>query len=544
MLQLYPDQQAVYDDVQSAWGIVDNVLAVMPTGAGKTVLFGQVVHDEQAPAVAIAHRQELVGQISLTFARYGIKHRIVGPKNIIKLIVHSHMVETGRSWYDPSAPKGVAGVDTLLRRGDDLKQWMQTVRLWVQDEAHHVLLDNKWGKAAAMFPNARGLGVTAIPLRADGKGLGRHADGVFDYMAIGKTQRELIDADRLCEYRIFAPPSDLDLSDVDISKVTGDYNKDQLGKKMRQNRQIIGGIVEHYKRIADGRLGITFAVDVETATEIAAAYREAGVAAEVITAKTPSRTRGELLRRFRERKLTMLVNVDLFGEGFDVPAVEVVSMARPTESLNIFCQQFGRALRIMEGKERAIIIDHVGNTIRHGLPDAPREWSLDRRERKSAGKPDEGVIPVKACTSCSGVYERIYSACPYCGAVPVIADRSGPEFVDGDLCELDEATLAAMRGDVAKIDAPLEQFRARMEHTGVPPAGIIKACKNHTARQGAQTALRETIALWAGHQKGQGRTDTQSYRLFYHTFGTDVLSAQALGRPDAEALTARIARRI
>jgi glutaredoxin len=186
----------------------------------------------------------------------------------------------------------------------------------------------------------------------------------------------------------------------------------------------------------------------------------------------------------------------------------------------------------------------VGNTIRHGLPDAPREWSLDRRERKSAGKPDDGVIPVKACTSCSGVYERIYSACPYCGAVPIIADRSGPEFVDGDLCELDEATLAAMRGDVAKIDAPLEQFRARMEHTGVPPAGIIKACKNHTARQGAQTTLRETIALWAGHQKGEGRTDTQSYRLFYHTFGTDVLSAQALGRPDAEALTARIARRI
>jgi superfamily II DNA or RNA helicase len=544
LLHLYPDQQAVYDDVQSAWGIVDNVLAVMPTGAGKTVLFGQVVHDEQAPAVAIAHRKEIVAQISLTFAKFGIKHRILAPRESIKPIVHSHLVETGRDWHDANAAKGVAGVDSLPTKIKDHAYWAQSVRLWVQDEAHHMLLGNKWGKAAAMFPNARGLGVTAIPLRADGKGLGRHADGVFDYMAIGKTQRELIDAGRLCDYRIFMPESSLDLSDVDISKATGDFNKDQLGKKIKQNKQIVGDVVSHYRKFADGKLGITFAVNVEHATDLAAAYRAAGVSAEVITANTPARVRVEMLRRFRNREILMLVNVDLFGEGFDVPAVEVVIMARPTESLNIFCQQFGRMLRMMAGKLKGTLIDAVGNTIRHGLPDAPREWSLDRRERKSAGKPDEGVIPVKACTSCSGVYERIYSACPYCGAVPVIADRSGPEFVDGDLCELDEATLAAMRGDVAKIDAPLEQFRARMEYTGVPPAGIIKACKNHTARQGAQTTLRETIALWAGHQKGEGRTDTQSYRLFYHTFGTDVLSAQALGRPDAEALTARIARRI
>lgn len=527
--------------VYSAWGWLQNILAVLPTGGGKTVLFANTIANESGPAVAIAHRQELVSQISLALCKFEIKHRIVGPKAVIKLIVAEHMRQLGKSYYDPSATKAVAGVDTLLRRADDLKGWAQSVRLWVQDEGHHVLRANKWGKAAELFPAARGLGVTATPERADGRGLGRHADGLFDTIVEGPNMRDLINRGYLTDYRIYAPPSDLDLSTVKISDKTGDYNPQQL-KKSIQKSHVVGDIVTHYQRITPGKQGIVFTVDVETAGEIAQNFKAAGVAAEVVSNETSNKVRAELLRRFRNKELQVLVNVDLFGEGFDVPAVEVVSMGRPTESYGLYAQQFGRALRILEGKDRAIIIDHVGNVVRHGLPDAPRNWTLDRRERRKKSDHDPDVIPVTACVKCSGVYERIYKQCPYCGWTAVPAVRTGPEFVDGDLCELDAATLAAMRGEILSIDGGPEAVVNRMERAGAPAMARLGYAKKHRERQEAQTELRQTIAVWAGQQKALGRQDSESYRRFYFRFGTDVLTAQTLGRPEAEALAARIRR--
>jgi DNA repair protein RadD len=235
-----------------------------------------------------------------------------------------------------------------------------------------------------MFPNARGLGVTATPVRADGKGLGAHHDGVMHHIIEGAGMRDLIQQGFLTDYRIFAPPSDLDLTGV-TRAADGDYNKKQLKQRVRRS-QIIGDVVAHYLRIAPGKLGLTFATDVETATEIANRYRAAGVPSEVVSAKTPTGQRIEILKRFKRREVMQLVNVDLFGEGFDLPALEVVSMARPTESYGLYCQQFGRVLRPLPGKTVGIIIDHVGNVVRHGLPDKPRRWSLDRREKRTVVK--------------------------------------------------------------------------------------------------------------------------------------------------------------
>jgi superfamily II DNA or RNA helicase len=406
------------------------------------------------------------------------------------------------------------------------------------DECHHGLKDNKWGKAVAMFPNAKGLGVTACTIRADGKGLGRHADGVFDSLVVGPEMRGLIVDGYLTDYRIFAPPSDLDVSSVKISKTTGDYNPNQLKVQVKKSH-IIGDVVTHYKRLAMGKLGITFATDVEIATDIAAQYNAAGVPAAVVSAKTPDRERMEIQRQFQHRELLQMVNVDLFGEGYDVPSLEVVSMARPTESYNLFCQQFGRALRIMEGKSTAIIIDHVGNTLRHGLPDAPVAWTLDRRERRTrANNPD--LIPTRVCVECMSLYERIHPRCPWCGHLPVPAVRSGPEFVDGDLLELDAAILATMRGEVAAIDRPDSEVRDGLERAGQGGVVAMGAAKQHRLRQEAQTELRNAIALWGGKQRAEGRPDSESYRRFYFRYKIDVLSAQALGRPDAETLCARI----
>lgn len=403
---------------------------------------------------------------------------------------------------------------------------------------HHLVLDNKWHRATSMFthPACRGLMPTATPGRADGKGLGRHADGVADSMVQGPPMRWLIEQGYLTDYRIICPPSDMQvLADPGAS---GDWSTQQL-RQAAQKSHIVGDVVQHYLKWAPGKLGITFCTDVETAIETTAAFVEAGVRAETLTGKTLDHVRRDMLRRYRARELDQLVTVDIVSEGFDLPAIEVASLARPTQSLSLYMQQFGRALRPMEGKGRAIIIDHVSNTVRHGgPPDKPRVWTLDRRDRKAKAVSD--AVPLRVCVECFQPYERIHKLCPHCGHYPEPQGRSSPQQVDGDLTELDAATLARMRGEVAAIDASAGVEQARLEARRVPPLGVMAGVKRHRARQEAQVALRESMAAWGGVQHAAGLSDSQMQRLFWHQYGMDTLSAQTLGAADAEALKIKI----
>jgi len=525
-IKLRPFQSDLKSLIYASWDLgLRNVLAVLPTGAGKTVLFSDIVAELKVPTVVTAHRQELVAQISLALARNGVRHKVMAPTAVARVCTNLHLYELNRNYVDPLAHVTVAGVDTLVRRKPH-EPWLAAIRLVVQDEAHHILKDNKWGAASAMFPNANTLGVTATPLRADGSGLGAHADGIMHTMIVGPTMRDLINEGWLTEYRIFAPKSDLNLTDVPLS-ASGDFSPVKLSVAVHKSH-IVGDVVAHYKRIADGKLGVTFAVDVASAGELATAYRAAGVPAEVVSAKTPDAARASILRRFRNREILQLVNVDLFGEGFDLPAIEVVSMARPTASFGLYCQQFGRALRLMKGKEYAIIIDHVGNVHRHGLPDARRDWTLDRRDRRSKSD-TQSLIPIRVCPSCTAAYERLLSVCPYCNHAVEPASRSSPESVDGDLQELDPTTLARLR---ESIDAPVSFH----------PDPIISATlkKRHREKSEAQTELREAMALWGGKHTAHGDTVPMAQRRFFFKYGVDVLSAQALNAREARELTERI----
>lgn len=531
-VSLRPYQAELIQGIRREWSAgARNVLMVLPTGGGKTVVMADILDAHEGAVCAIAHRRELVGQISTTLARWGVRHRIIASDGVVRDCVSRHIAEVGRSHYDANAHVAVAGVDTLVRR--DMGAWARQVTLWVCDEAHHLGRGLKWHRAVEMFPNARGLGVTATPLRADGKGLGRHADGVMDAMVVGPSMRWLIEQGYLTDYRIFAPPSDFNRGAVEVSESTGEMKPVSLVKETKRSG-ILGDVVQSYLRIAPGKLGVTFAVNVKLAGETAARFRAAGVPAEVVSAETPELIRAEILRRFARRELLQLVNVDLFSEGFDLPALEVVSMARATESYSWYAQAFGRALRPMEDKGPAIIIDHVGNVLRHGLPDAPRAWTLDRRERKSRSKPADDVMPVRACPACTGVYERIYRQCPYCGHAPEPASRSAPEQVDGDLHELDPSVLARLRGDAARIDADPVFPR---DATWPVRAAISK---RHDERRDAQKRLRSVIAWWAGWQNSLGRSDAEGYRRFFYSFGVDVATAQTSGRPEAEELMERI----
>ena len=539
MLNLRDYQADLRNEIMTAWERHRNVMAVLPTGGGKTVIFSSIMHDHVGRSCAIAHRQELVSQMSLSLARMEVRHQIIGPRNVVRFCMDLHRREVGESFYHPQAQHLVAGVDTIIARRENLARDLEQVTLWIMDEGHHLLQSNKWGRAVELMPNAKGLGVTATPCRADNKGLGRHADGVIDAMVEGPTMRWLIEQGYLTDYRIFAPPSDLDIASVTVSQATGDYNPQSLRKAVARSH-LVGDVVEHYQRLANGRLGVTFATDVETAAEIAKQFNAAGTPAEIVSAKTPNVARQEIITRFRRRELLQLVNVDLFGEGFDLPAIEVVSMARPTQSYSLYTQQFGRALRPLEGKQYALIIDHAGNVVRHGLPDKERIWTLDGRTRSPRMRNPDDEIPLRYCVECTQPYLRSNPACPYCGHVPVPADRSTPEQVDGDLCEMSPELLARLRGQIDQGFEHPSAVAARMRRAGAPEIAARGAEKQIRLRQEAIRALRESMRWWGGLQRQRGISRQEAYRRFYFRYGVDVLTAQLKSGPDALELAERI----
>lgn len=561
-------QQALEDKIYAAWATgARNVMATMATGGGKSVVIGDIIRKENAPAAVIAHRSELVSQLSLTLNREEIPHSVIAPNEIIRQIVALEVETHGRSFYRVGASVRVASAHTLAVRDHTKDRWYQQCRLAIVDEGHHVTRLSVWDRALQLLPNARGLFKTAHAVRADGKGLGRPADGLVDALVTGAHGRDLIDRGYLCDYRIIVPPTDIDVSDIPIGP-GGDLNQQKLSARVHGSKTIVGDVVGHYQRHAAGKLGLTFAVDIAAATEIRAAFEKVGVPAEVVTAKTPIPVRAAVMRRFRARQILQLVSVDVLGEGVDVPAVEVVQLVRHTASWQLYCQQVGRALRpfitdarawaqwdaigdegrraaiAASSKPKALIIDHVDNFRRmaasigpdgrqRGTFDSPQTYSLNRRESRK--KKQDDAIPLRICQNdgCFQPYEAFLLACPYCGTPkPVPGQRSTPEQVEGDLIELDPTVLQAMRNEVLNVDGP-------------PPVhggGVIgnSIAKQHTLRQWAQAALRPTIALFAGWQRSLGRTDREIHQIFFHRFGTDVMTAQTLGVADAEPLQDKI----
>ena len=542
---LRPYQQQIETDVFEAWqkhradnskGVV-NVLAVAPTGAGKTAIMSSTVKRINDPTMSIAHRQELVSQISLALARNEIYHRVIASDSVVRFCITRHIEELGKNYHDQGSPDMASGIQTLLRRKDTLTQILNRVKIWNGDEAHHFCPDNQWGKSVELMPNAFGLGFTASPLRADRKPLGRINGGLFDHMVQGPSMRDLINTGYLSDYRLIAPTMSINRAQIPVSEATGELNQ-KKAREASHKSQIVGDIVDNYLKFAPGKRGIAFVVDIETAKETAERFNAAGVKAMAVSSNTPDTIRQDAIRRFSRGDLMVLVNVDLFGEGFDVPAVEVVMMGRPTESFGLYMQQFGRALRTFTGKDFGIIIDHVGNWLRHGLPDAKRLWSLEADIRGTPrGKPDESVIPLRRCSSCFSAYEAITNVCPYCGHIEVPESRNGPEFVDGDLTELSPEYLAKLRGEITAI----ESGRALIPRNIIDPIVVRAIENNFKKRQSAQLELRDTINLWAGVEtKVNDRTDSQAYRLFYHRFGVDVITAQTLKTAEMMKLTEKI----
>lgn len=532
MTILRPYQQRIVEGVIDSWfgtaNTVQNVLMVMPTGAGKTVTFPPLLTYGGVPAIAIAHRQELVGQVSMTLAREGIEHWVIAPDLVIRALVTMQVRKFGASYISRGANTLVAGVDTMIRR--DLKEFRH-LRRWVIDEAHHVLRGNKWGKATAMLPpEAKGLGVTATPRRCDGRGLGRHAHGVFDRMLVGPSVSDLMRDGYLCPYIIYGPEESLNRAELKVSESTHEFTQHSVMEVAKKNKpKVVGDCVKHYEKYTPGKRGITFNTDVDTAREVAAAYNSAGIPAAMVCSDTDDTVRGEISRRFERGELLQLTNVDLFGEGYDVPAVEVVTMARPSESLSLVKQQMGRMMRPAEGKAHGVVIDMVGNCLKHGAPDESVLWSLDAEDKRTRGE-SPGTIPLRTCKKCTAMFKAVLDACPYCKEPVTRQARGGPEQVEGDVTLLTPEALAFARGEILRIDGapryPMNADVATRRHID----------KMHAARIEAQAKLRDLIALWAGYNRDAGYSYEEGYRSFWYKFGIDVLSAQTLGAADTAKL--------
>lgn len=594
-------QSEVKDAVYRHWADgVNRVLAVMPTGAGKTVLFTDVLHEHQGGAVAIAHRQELVAQISLTLNSFGIRHRLVCPAPVRRLIIERHLREHGVTFHDPNSPIGVAGVDTLagIARKPEYASWCASVTLVVNDEAHHVLRENKWGRAWTVFQNAqRGLGVTATPERPDGQGLGDHASGIYQAMVVGPGMRELIDDGYLCPYKVWTVPFAVDYSSVDVG-ASGEFVHARLVAAEGADGALVGKIVDTYRKRIMGKRTICFVSSVKRAEEVAAEFRAAGVPALAVDGKSPADVREKACADLASGELLVLVNCDLVGEGVDVPAVEAVIMGTRTASFIRFTQWWGRMLRLsLTAEERegydaldsagrrariagsrkpfGVVIDHGGNLIEHNGPPDMRAipWSLDDRQRRGTGPTD--AVPYRVCANpglslsgisweearaagmndedmlavglaqfaglpCAVPYEAVHRACPECGYMPAARRRSAPAEVDGDLQLLDDSALAALAARAQEARKTPEQLRDELHAKRLDSYKAAGVVNKHKAKLAAYAELDRAMADWGGVWRARGEDDAMLQRRFYLSFGVDVLTAQALPRADAEKLTARI----
>jgi DNA repair protein RadD len=411
-----------------------SVLWQMPTGAGKTASTAYMLRgaaERGKRAWFIVHRRELILQSHRAFQKAGVPHGIIA------------------AGFDLATrqPVQICSVQTLARRLDRL----QPPDLIVWDECHH-LAAGSWGAIYERFPKAVHIGLSATPQRLDGQGL----DGYFRHMVRGPSVRELIDGGYLVPYRLFAPSSP-DLTGVHTRM--GDYVRAEAAAAMDKPR-IVGDCVEHYRRLAMGRRAVVFAVSIEASHRIVQGFQAAGIPAAHVDGETAADQRDAAIRAFERGETRVLSNVDLFGEGFDLPAIEAVILMRPTQSLSLYLQQVGRGLRSSPGKADCVILDHAGNCQRHGLPDEPREWTLaGGLAGVSRDASEDNGPPIRQCASCYAISPAGMEKCRECGTAFPVKVRAVAE-VEGNL---EEVAVMQVRRQAKREQAGADSLQALIE---------------------------------------------------------------------------------
>jgi superfamily II DNA or RNA helicase len=468
MVQLRDYQESAVQAVRDSFRAGHKkTLLVSPTGSGKTVIFSYIaagMAKNNKRILIVAHRRELLKQISGALKKVGV----------------SHAVLSGGTPGIPIANVVVASVFTLLRRMKAMKPF----DLIIGDEAHHFTPDSSWGKVVAGFPSARVLGVTATPERLDGKGMGQ----MFDDMVMGPTVAELTAQGFLSPAIVYAPSAP-DLGSVGTRM--GDYVSKQLEDAM-DKPIITGSAVKHYGKYADGKKAIAFCVSVKHAKDVAEDFRSSGYDAVHIDGGMDDTERDGVLKAFEDGRVQILTSCDLVSEGFDLPSVEVAILLRPTKSLGLFLQQCGRAIRPHPDKERTIILDHAGNTARHGFIDDERDWSLADGFVTGRGKNAEKVVSVRTCTACFAVHKPT-PTCPMCGHVyPVMARKV--KHVDGELVMTsrdDDPDISTQEGLMQKRHRVLTSVARKRGYKNPTQWAFNVICGQEASRLAKKVGMRD-----------------------------------------------------
>lgn len=359
-LELRDYQSAALDGIRTAFAAGKRrIVLVIPTGGGKTVVAGALIDGairKGNKVMFLAHRKELIDQPSRMLDKLGIDHGVI---------------KAGHWRERPNLPVQVASIQTLARR-----ELRPDVRIIVLDECHRRLADT-YERVFVDYPNALICGLSATPCRLDGRGLG-HA---FDEMIVAATYSELLEHDPpyLCRPRLFIP----DMPELDGVPVShGEYSREAIGARL--SGKIIGNITKHWLEHARGRPTVCFAPTVDKSNEIVDNFKRAGIRAAHVDGKTPDAQRDTILERLAQGELDVVSNVDLLVEGYDLPRLSALILARATKSVSRFLQMCGRVGRPDDSKDDAIIFDHAGCYFEHGHPTDDRDWSLEdgyKRER-------------------------------------------------------------------------------------------------------------------------------------------------------------------
>lgn len=416
MINLFEDQEKLINETSAALKSGHKrVLMQAPTGAGKTIMAIYMISKMQAVGKTswfVVPRKELLRQTSKSYDKFGVAHSYIA---------------AGYD-YDPSATCHIVSMQSLISRIDSVK--MPDIVFW--DECHYsgATMDRAWEYFDR--ENIRVVGKTATPKRGDGKGMGQW----FDHLVVGPSMKELIDKKRLSSYKIFAP----DIPDLSNVRVTaGDYNAGAIDAFWDVHGKVLfGNAAQTYLKNARGKRGITFCQNIARSKEVCEIYNDYDIPTMHMDGKTPIDERKEIITAFANRDIWQICSVDIMTFGFDLAAqvdrdvtIEAMTDLAATKSEAKQLQKWGRVLRMKD--EPALIFDHVGNIIQHGMPCKKREWSLEGR-KKGARKAQESTEEMKTCPECYHCHEPA-DHCPECGHVYEI---KAPEIeeIDTDLVEV------------------------------------------------------------------------------------------------------------
>lgn len=425
-MPLRPYQSDLVEQLRQAWreGFKAPCI-VLPCGGGKSCILAEIARRTTfngRRVLFLVHRRELVEQIVRTFVRWGVDMRYCE----------------------------VMMVQTATRRSN-----LRKPALIMTDENHHSLAAS-YKNIYEQFPDVLRVGVTATPIRLNGDGLG----DVNDKLIIGVSAKWLIENHCLAPYDYYAP-NVADLTGLHTKRgefVTGDIEKAMIKKA------VFGDVIGYYKKLAAGKKAVCYCASIKHSKSMAEAFTAAGIPAAHIDGETPSAERSQIIADFRAGRITILCNVDLISEGFDVPDCECAILLRPTQSLMLYIQQAMRCMRYRDGK-RAVIIDHVGNYARFGLPDDDREWSLKKKDRKPH---ETGEVKAQMCPECFRTFSPESApktdgrlTCPYCGYVFPKKERGELEEHSSVLEKIEGFRLNFDTAENCRSYAELREFAKR-----------------------------------------------------------------------------------